>query len=99
MRSLIELLASLFGLITGNRPTARRYYGRKPFRKDAKFDSQFNRYVPSPEVLNNLSTAGVDLRSQDGPIFDQGQLGSCVAHGWLGMFLFVAKKLFGDIFL
>ena len=92
MQSLFTRLFALFaGLVTVR---AKRSYGRK---RDS-IDARDHRYVPSAEALKSLAS-GVDLRSQDGPIFDQGQLGSCTANGWLGLFMFVCKKMFGDTFL
>jgi len=82
----------LVSMLTGR---TKRFYGRK--LRDPK-DARDHIYVPKDEVLKSL-TKGVDLRSQDGPIFDQGQLGSCTANGWLGLFMFVAIKLFKNTFL
>lgn len=41
----------------------------------------------------------VDLRSQDAPIYDQGQLGSCTGNAIAGMFQFVNKKSSGVDFV
>lgn len=86
-----RLWALLVFLLTGR---AQRHYGRKQRDPD---DPRDHRYVPDADVLNSLPPE-VDLRDQDGAIFDQGRLGSCTANGWLGLFLFVCKKLFGDTF-
>src|SRR5579883_3374910 len=58
-------------------------------------------YKPSPDTLSNVSTTKgtVDLRPQDGPIYDQGQLGSCTANGWAGLLMFICIKLFKDPFV
>jgi hypothetical protein len=72
----------------------RRTYGWKPDRPDPRD----HRFVPKSDVLSTLP-ASVDPRSQDGPIFDQGQLGSCTANGWVGLFMFVVKKLLGLDFI
>lgn len=42
-------------------------------------------------TVNNLPTS-VDLRPHDVSIYDQGQLGSCTANAWSGIFDFVHKK-------
>src|SRR5262245_11099232 len=86
-----RLWARLVALLTGR---VKRHYGRKRDPKDARDHI----YVPKAEVLSSLP-GGVDMRSQDGPIFDQGQLGSCTANGWLGLFMFVCMKLFKDTFV
>lgn len=54
-------------------------------------------WVPHPKVLTSLK-AIEDMRRLDGPIFDQGQLGSCVANGTLGDAQFVCNKQYGFYF-
>jgi C1A family cysteine protease len=61
-------------------------------------DPRDQKYVPSPDVLKALATS-VDMRPQDGPIFNQGSLGSCTANGWLGLFMFIHKKQYGDTYV
>ncbi len=77
--------------------TAKRKYGWRRSTPDARD----HKYVPSAQALAEVKdgSAAPDLRSADGPIFDQGQLGSCTANCWLGMFMFATKKLFGETFL
>lgn len=48
-------------------------------------------YVPPPEVAAALP-ATVDLRPEDVPVVDQGQLGSCTANGIAGVVGFAQRK-------
>ena len=57
---------------------ARSYGWARPSEKPAAS----TRYrLKMPQTATALP-ASVDLRSKDVPIYDQGQLGSCTAHGW-----------------
>jgi C1A family cysteine protease len=93
VKTILAIVLAWWGALFTRRPKS-RLYGRKG--RDPK-DTRDHRYVPKDEVLHALP-GKVDMRSQDGPVFDQGQLGSCTANGWLGLFMFVCKKLFGDTF-
>ncbi|HEY9772669.1 MAG TPA: C1 family peptidase [Planktothrix sp.] len=92
----MSFLTKWFRGITGR--VERRYTVKRPGKGWAEAPV----YQPSEGTLAKVrATTGntVDMRSQDGPIFDQGSLGSCTANGWAGLMMFVCKKLFGDTFI
>jgi len=80
--------------LTGNEPVFGSKAGYKYGYKKDKVDTRDHLYVPAPETIKTEANE-VDLRSQDAPLFDQGQLGSCTANAILGLFAFVCLKLFG----
>lgn len=52
---------------------------------------KYHLYAPE-YAANPMLPAAVDLRSQDVPIFDQGDLGSCTGQGWAEIMDFIQKK-------
>ena len=71
-----------------------RRHGWKPQKPDhrdhkVKKVSLFRRLITMP--------SSIDLRSVDGPIEDQGQIGSCTAHSLAGALQFLEKKLGKEI--
>ena len=81
--------------LIGKEPIFGSKAGYKYGYKKDRPDSRDHVYVPK---MTKAAPKEVDLRSQDGPIYDQGQLGSCTANAILGLFAFVCKKLFGNVF-
>src|SRR5271166_408368 len=64
---------------------SKHFYGWKPSKPhNAKKYALFH-----PRIVNRPSE--VDLRPNDCPIFDQGQIGSCTANGLAGLLGFLNK--------
>jgi C1A family cysteine protease len=59
-------------------------------RRDAR-DPRDHRFVPAPSTLAALPAA-VDLRAHCPPVMDQGELGSCTAHGITGALRYAADQ-------
>jgi C1A family cysteine protease len=61
-------------------------------------DENDEKFMPTAEDLDGLASS-VDLRSDDGQIFNQESLGSCSANCWSGLYMFAHKKQYGDTFI
>src|SRR5271167_379676 len=70
----------------------KRRYGWHPSLPDFR-DFKYAESIgyKAREVLPVLPSA-VDLRPWMPPVYDQGQLGSCTANGWAGVFQYVSMK-------
>lgn len=71
----------------------RHSYGRIKDKPDSRdFIYHIEQDVKRIEEKVEKTPSPVDLRSQDSPIVDQGQLGSCTANAWAGALAFLEIK-------